>query len=410
MRILIISDLHIGPEARCASLIPDVERSSDDIDDEYIKHFQEFNSKLDTPIDYIMICGDITNSATPEQFEHFDIIIHELLDITGLGPERVFFTAGNHDYDWSLLVAEGEHISEEAWENRYIPLYRSNHLKNRINDAEGELTNTPYCCRWTDDNVYVLSINTAAHEKPGDNVRSGYISQEMLASIRNQLNDDQINIADKTKILLMHHHPVLYSNLTPTWKDFSAIQCHENMVEVASECGFDFIIHGHRHQPKFKSELSINGDQITIIASGSFSAKFPYNTYDLVSNQIHILDIDERDGDSGVMKGTVYNYAFRHTQGWKDSRCDGDGIDHRISFGPNEHKNKLYSIAKPYIEEAIETNSKCKVSDLISDNHEFQYKNDEIVRSVVEKICCELNYEAFGDDIHNTVILEMEDV
>lgn len=411
MRVLVISDLHIGASARCISLVPDDEKeSSKRQNDDYMAHLKAFSETLDQPIEYVVISGDIADRARIEQYLHFNEFIEELIASFAIDRDRVFFTTGNHDVDWAAL--EGKSLNEVAPERqamRYQPITKSKVLDAQLEGAVGSLLEPPYFCVWQTEDLYILSVNTAAYDDSEEENHPGYISSKTLEAINQQCINDKVQELDKAKMLLMHHHPINYPNPSPSWKDFSILQCHEDIVEFSLEHDFDFIVHGHRHHPKFTSHLNSNGKQISIVCGGSFSQAFPLYIYDNLSNLLHIIDIHGRSEKGGVLQGKLYNYAFSHKRGWSPSTYHSDGIEHKISFGPNEHKLRLYEIADEYIAGQIANSGRCKVERLRSEKSEFQYKDEALIFEIIREVCAARDLELFGEKFDSSVILPKEE-
>lgn len=94
LRILHLSDLHVGGEDDPASL------------------FQPLAADLEDPqgglgverLDYLVISGDITQRATPAEFEKAHAFVSQLIERFGLTAERCIVVPGNHDLDWDTEV------------------------------------------------------------------------------------------------------------------------------------------------------------------------------------------------------------------------------------------------------------------------------------------------------------------
>jgi predicted phosphodiesterase len=55
-------------------------------------------------LDHLVISGDITQRATPQEFQKACAFVSELLEHFALPPQRCVFVPGNHDLDWNTEV------------------------------------------------------------------------------------------------------------------------------------------------------------------------------------------------------------------------------------------------------------------------------------------------------------------
>jgi small GTP-binding protein len=98
LRILHLSDLHIGagddPLSLRHPLVADLRDRKDWLGVERL--------------DYLVISGDITRRASPEEFEKAYEFVSGLIDEFGLTAQRCIIVPGNHDLDWSTRVYRWE--------------------------------------------------------------------------------------------------------------------------------------------------------------------------------------------------------------------------------------------------------------------------------------------------------------
>ncbi|MCY1032644.1 metallophosphoesterase [Corallococcus sp. BB11-1] len=94
IRILHLSDLHVGagqdPINLLEPLLTDLRDREDGLGVERV--------------DYLVISGDITNRATPEEFEQAREFVSQLIHELGLTSERCIIVPGNHDLHWDTDV------------------------------------------------------------------------------------------------------------------------------------------------------------------------------------------------------------------------------------------------------------------------------------------------------------------
>ena len=94
LRILHLSDLHVGASADPLSLLQPLEA---DLKDRY-------DGLGVDRLDYLVISGDITNRAAPQEFEKARELVSALIERFGLTSERCILVPGNHDLDWDTEV------------------------------------------------------------------------------------------------------------------------------------------------------------------------------------------------------------------------------------------------------------------------------------------------------------------
>lgn len=408
MRILLISDIHIGSSARCVSMSPDAGDREDTVNEDYFGHLKRFATEGAGPIDYIIISGDIADRAQYEQYEHFDKFIDFAMQCFSVPADRIFFTPGNHDVDWAVLAGGTGRASATRFAARYTPFLSSKVIQGRLSSADGSLTEDPFFCTWEDDDVVVVSINTAAFDTPDYENHPGEIRPETLSKLKAYMADRREQFAGKIKLVLLHHHPIVYENIFPGWKDFSILQCSEDLLEVLRSFKTDLVIHGHRHQPKFQTLLDGSGTQISIMCCGSFSQRFPFYAYERLSNQLHILDVKGRDADTGVLQGFVHSYSFFQTKGWQASKLESDGIAGKLTFGPNIHRSAVKAQIYDMVAAAIEQDASFQVGKLFDQSPELKFVDEELISGVLEEICTENCWDYFGRTLDRGVILPRE--
>jgi len=113
LRILHLSDLHVGagddPLRLLQPLVDDLRDRQEGLDVERL--------------DYLVISGDITNRAAPEEFERARELVSGLIQEFGLTAERCIIVPGNHDLHWDTEVytfkKKRQVTPKELMEGRY---------------------------------------------------------------------------------------------------------------------------------------------------------------------------------------------------------------------------------------------------------------------------------------------------
>lgn len=60
-------------------------------------------------LDYLVVSGDLTNTASPKEFDQVYLFLSELINQFGLSAERCIIVPGNHDLSWDKEVYEWKH-------------------------------------------------------------------------------------------------------------------------------------------------------------------------------------------------------------------------------------------------------------------------------------------------------------
>jgi 3',5'-cyclic AMP phosphodiesterase CpdA len=155
----------------------------------------------------VVISGDLTQRAKPEQFEEARAFLDTLP-----GPQIV--VPGNHDI--SLYNVFRRFVKPLARYKRYItddldPIY-------------------------VDDEIAVVGVNTARSLT----IKDGRVNKEQVAKIREQLT----GLDPKLTRIVVTHHPF---DLPTTFEEEDLVDRAPMAMEVFAECGVDVLLAGHMH-------------------------------------------------------------------------------------------------------------------------------------------------------------------
>jgi len=149
------------------------------------------------PGDTVLITGDLTNSATKNQFK----LMRELLDRLAL-TNPILVVPGNHDYAWKGVIFRrgsgqvwAEHLGYPlGWEK---PPTRWMGLLNEPEGVEGLGV-------WKDGPVVYFGVDSG---DPTDKelTARGLISPKLAKTLATSLKKYQ----GKTRVVLVHHHPFM---------------------------------------------------------------------------------------------------------------------------------------------------------------------------------------------------------
>jgi len=261
IKILHLSDLHLSsnvdPEAVLQPLFSDIEDREDGLGFENL--------------DYIIISGDLTNSAKPEEFEKAVQFVNSIMNRYSVSDDRCIIVPGNHDLDWDQNVYEwknkrsinlndlddGEFIDSDKGillrrENEiYIQKFKnfSNSFYQQIKTMEYPLSFENQCIPslFPDHKLLILSANSSWEIDEffpnRSSIHSGALSrglskaEELIkdAKVQGLLDqDDEI-----LKIAVWHH---------PTTGNEKMID--DSFMERMQQTEFKLCLHGHIHEEK----------------------------------------------------------------------------------------------------------------------------------------------------------------
>ncbi|HAS0799411.1 TPA: metallophosphoesterase, partial [Enterobacter hormaechei subsp. xiangfangensis] len=99
MKILVISDLHVGTTARARDFCTEVSGASA-ITENFIEEFHDLVKCENITATHLLIAGDITNRAESYEFEIAAERINDIKNILKIDERNIFFVPGNHDGNW----------------------------------------------------------------------------------------------------------------------------------------------------------------------------------------------------------------------------------------------------------------------------------------------------------------------
>lgn len=222
MKILHISDLHIGKTVNDFSMI----------DDQKYMLGQVLNIIEKENIDALLIAGDVYDKAIPSE-EAVKVLDSFLSSLSDKGIET-FIISGNHDSDERL------HFGSSLFEKNNIHIaakYNGSLYKKTCRDEYGEI------------NIYLLPFIKASQVKhfyPDEKIES------YDDAVRTVLSHADIH-PEERNILAAHQFVAGYGEEPAFGGSESAAVLHVGTVEkVGADCfdGFDYVALGHIHSPQ----------------------------------------------------------------------------------------------------------------------------------------------------------------
>jgi len=176
-------------------------------------------------VDHVLITGDLTEDGTLGQYES----LAELLDESGLPPERITLVPGNHD----------AYCEPQAWQSALqgpLAAYRETSEEGALT-VIGEAVIAP-----------VSTVMDTQHFTRS----AGVVRDSALLRIR-ELAADSVS-SSRTLIVAQHHAPLGTSN--PVWNYFDGTMGASTMRDLLAELPELHVVHGHVHH---KTTLSLFG-------------------------------------------------------------------------------------------------------------------------------------------------------
>lgn len=293
--VLHLSDLHVTENFDCLS---EVNFLLDDLQD-----------KKEGPgvglIDCIVISGDITDKATPLEFEKAAEFVSELKKRLHWKRKnedypKMVVTPGNHDTDWAAkvydFISERKVDESSLRDGRYIqvalPAKRNNQeqlkgylirdekayksrFKNFSEHFYRHIMDEPYPLEFRDQSIshffkskgiQFLTLNSAWEIDEHFQERSGIFENSIARGIEQANSKAKIERDHFFPLLrfAVFHHPVSgFGNENMQNSDF---------MEHLQKNDFQFVLHGHIHEPRLNSLYNFMERKIHSIGCGTFGA------------------------------------------------------------------------------------------------------------------------------------------
>lgn len=211
--IIHLSDLHVGRDKNVVGKVNQI--------------FEEVAASY--PGVPVLITGDLTDSASKGQFQK----TRELLNVLA-ETNPILAVPGNHDYAWKGIVTQ---FRPDAWKNwlKYlgsplgwgrpeVPWLEEGHTPAAV-DGLGI---------WEHGNIAFFGVDSG---DPNDKAKTscGYISDTLASALSQEL----IHRSDKTRIVMLHHHPFVHST------HLKLVGAGRFKVAVSGNC--ELLLFGHKH-------------------------------------------------------------------------------------------------------------------------------------------------------------------
>lgn len=405
-KIAVISDLHIGLDVRSRDLCPpgaDVEHKSRLSEENFLEKFKTFVKKSGVVADYLLIPGDLTATANPAEFHHAATVIDQVADSLSVPPHRVIVVPGNHDLDWSVFPKDGKDETGFRRKQMLDPLKSTPYLKSIFDRGGNSLFEAPHFAVWEDETVFVVGYNSAINDDPNRQPHYGTVSHSDIEEL-DALLSAHPGLEAKVKVFLVHHHPLQYSNPIPDSVDFSLMVNAEAVIEVLHKHSFDFLIHGHKHFPRFCTRQTDARHPLVILGASSFSRQLPFSYVGQSNNLFHLVDVHNRAPNSNAISGVLHTWAFLAHHGWLPCAKVRDGIDECRPFGTYITIDEMRTHVQSEIEGALLSKEIVAWSELCGSVPEWKYyptpATTELLTQLAKSMGLELIKPSTSSDLY----------
>ncbi len=384
----IISDIHIGEDARSKDLRPPDYSSTDE--EGYLLRFQEFVASSNIAVDYLLVPGDITCAGRRVEMELASDVIQNLANSLQISLDRVFIVPGNHDTYWATEAEQPD--ADLRFRQRYDRIrHYSGNVLSVMQRGEGDMLGEPCCSVWCGDNVLILSVNTAFHDDRQALNHPGMVKQETIEHLSGILSAHPYT-SEIVRIALVHHHPLQYSGPTrDDAPDFSIMQNAEGFLDLLANHRFDFLVHGHKHAPSFKVRRDGSQHPLNILACGSFSVTLPTFWNGVVNNQFHTVEVVNREESTGFCRGQVRSWTYLSSHGWVRSE-EPHGIIHLNPFGSTAIPAQFEAIVREVVEAKLNSGEYIRWSG-VAEAQNLQFMPRALVYATLRRLEAELHFE-----------------
>lgn len=204
----------------------------------------------------IVVSGDLTFRADPEEFEHAMVALNALAGVLGLGSDNIVVVPGNHDVrfaDDSPKKRKGEAseparpaaaTAEDAYRKFYRKLFRHEPNEHFAMARRFVFPNGVV--------VEVCGLNSNSLEtSPGHLPGIGKVGDGAFETAKEELDWVPGTASGALRILALHHHLTLTDDLeeeSEYEKGFGMAIDAMKTLRKAAKNGVQLVLHGHRHR------------------------------------------------------------------------------------------------------------------------------------------------------------------
>lgn len=393
MKLLVISDLHVGPKARAQDFSTVPEDMACRNTPDYLKEFEDLVDESKLEVTHILIAGDITQSAAYEEFDKAAEKIKQLANKLNVEESRIFFVPGNHDGNWDdekASIAKNEPLTVSI-SKKYFNIKEHPFFSSLLNNARfNNMYTSPFGSIWMDEELMVVGVNSSANDLSTSDLHHGLVKLDDLVTLKSQLSE--LDSSGKLKVIITHHHPKNYADRTFPENDCSIMQNADCFLRLATENEFDVIVHGHKHIPRFDIHSDVNNFPIVTLSSGSFSASLK-DYHNGVANFFHIIEVEGNCPINNNILGKVISWAYFDNSGWITADKLRDYISHEEFFGDVRNKKVLKNELRSEIKNHLLINDFFRWSSFLIKKPNMKYCNLNLRENAIKEICLDEGWE-----------------
>ncbi|PMH06036.1 metallophosphoesterase family protein [Vibrio splendidus] len=207
--------------------------------------------KTNKNIASLLISGDLTWKGDKEEFNLAGDFIDHLTSVNNLDKSWLSICPGNHDlsfYDGadkeSTDVIEKNYQDSRAAYSDFYARYFDMKPNESMSSGRRLLLNNSIP-------VEIVLLNSVTlQQTKGTFQGHGYIGQEQLEAVEQEMGLEKGKPRNVTRICVMHHHLMPVSLSQEAYHDakYSTVLDAERLSRWLTKYKFDFLLHGHMHQ------------------------------------------------------------------------------------------------------------------------------------------------------------------
>src|SRR5262249_6506378 len=145
-----------------------------------------FLRKREVQADYLVIPGDISHKAQPQEFQLASSLVKDVAKTLGTQRKAIIFVPGNHDVDWKELEIPDSTGFRQS--QRYAPLRHHDWVFSRIIGSRApHFYEPPHFCVWEFDDLLAVGYNSAWYDDPNVSVHHGLIAGDHIHELDSHL-------------------------------------------------------------------------------------------------------------------------------------------------------------------------------------------------------------------------------
>jgi hypothetical protein len=180
----------------------------------------------------------------------------------------------------------------------------------------------------------------------------------------------------------------------------------ECLLDLLREFRFDMLIHGHRHLPRFKTHSLEGSPPLAVLCSGSFSVQLDTRWLGSINNQFHLVTVDGRDSEEGMILGRVTSWTYYYNRGWVPSKKEHDGIQHIEPFGTYILPARLLGYLTPLLRERFEVSDYIEWRWVVEQLPQLEHLRPEVIRRALDELQDPLGFRRLRETPEEIILLK----